>query len=306
MCYNKYGVGYMNNNDLLTKYLDYLKYECKYSNNTINSYMYELKEFFKYFKNKNILNINTKEIKQYIQKNTINIKNTSISHKITVIKSFYNFLLDDSLIDKNPCISLKMPKKDKLLPVYLTVDEMNKLLDIKCHNSYDFRNKAILELLYATGIRISELIKLKINNIDFENDFIKVMGKGSKERIIPITSEAKKHLDIYIYKYRPIILKNKNTEYIFINRYSKPISRQSVFKFIKLECAKKDIKKDISPHTIRHTFATHLLQNGADLRVIQELLGHSDITTTQIYAHLVNEQLKKDYTEYHPHSHKNN
>lgn len=291
---------------LILKYLDYLKYECKYSKNTIDSYMYELKAYQIYFKNKNILSINNEEIKKYIQKSSAKNKNTSISHKITVLKSFYNFLLDDELITKNPCISLKMPKKAKLLPIYLTIEEINKLLDLKLETSYNYRDKAILELLYATGIRISELVNLKINNIFFNEDLIRVLGKGNKERIVPITSEAKKHLDQYIYTYRPIILNGKNTEYVFINRYGKPISRQSVFKFIKLECLKKGIKKDISPHTIRHTFATHLLQNGADLRVIQELLGHSDITTTQIYAHLVNEQLKNDYKEYHPHSHLDN
>jgi integrase/recombinase XerD len=291
---------------LILKYLDYLKYECKYANNTIDSYKYELKEYQIYFKNHNLLNINTDELKNYIRKTTKNNKTTSISHKITVIKSFYNFLLNDELISKNPCMSIKMPKKDKLLPIYLTIEEINKLLDIKLDNLYNYRDKAILELLYATGIRISELVKLKISNIDFKEDLIRVMGKGSKERIIPITDEAKSYLDKYIYNYRPIMIKNNNTEYIFVNRYGKPISRQSVFKFIKLECLKKGIKKDISPHTIRHTFATHLLQNGADLRVIQELLGHSDITTTQIYAHLINEQLKNDYEEYHPHSHLDN
>lgn len=291
---------------LILKYLDYLKYECKYAKNTINSYMYELKAYQLYFKNKNILNITNDDLKKYIQKSSTKSENTSISHKITVLKNFYNFLLDDGLINKNPCTSLKMPKKAKLLPIYLTIEEINKLLDLKLDNPYDYRDKAILELLYATGIRISELVNLKISNIDFKEDLIRVLGKGSKERIIPITDEAKSHLDKYIYTYRPIILKNKNTEFVFLNRYGKPISRQSVFKFIKLECLKKGIKKDISPHTIRHTFATHLLQNGADLRVIQELLGHSDITTTQIYAHLVNEQLKNDYDEYHPHSHLDN
>lgn len=295
-----------NYDPLILKYLDYLKYECKYPKNTIDSYMYELKELQIYFKKLNLLTILPNQFKEYIKKVTKNIKATSISHKITVLKGFYNFLVSDSLIDKNPCMALKMPKKDKLLPIYLTIDEMNELLDIKLDNPFNYRDKAILELLYATGIRISELVKLKISNIDFKEDLIRVIGKGSKERIIPITDEAKSHIDKYIYTYRPMILKEKNTEFVFINRYGKSLSRQSVFKLIKLECLKKNIKKDISPHTIRHTFATHLLQNGADLRVIQELLGHSDITTTQIYAHLVNEQLKKDYEEFHPHSHLDN
>ncbi len=290
--------------NLVLKYLDYLKYECKYSSNTTESYMYELKEFELYFKNKNLSTLTTQNIKEFIQKSSLNKEATSRAHKVTVIKSFYNFLVSDGIIAKNPSMTLKMPKKDKLLPVYLTINEINKLLDIKCITPYDYRDKAMLELLYATGARISELVNLKISNIDFTNDLIRVIGKGSKERIIPIEDEAKEALEKYIYEYRPIILKNTNTEYVFINRYGNPLSRQSVFKFIKLECQKKGITKKISPHTIGHTFATHLLQNGADLRVIQELLGHSDITTTQIYTHLVNEQLKKDYEEYHPHSHK--
>lgn len=290
--------------NLILKYLDYLKYECKYSHNTIESYMYELKEFETYFKNQNLSTLTTANLKEFIQNNGLNKEATSRAHKVTVVKSFYNFLVSDGIIPKNPSTTIKMPKKDKLLPVYLTINEINKLLEIDCHTPYDYRDKAMIELLYATGARISELVNLKISNIDFTNDLIRVIGKGSKERIIPIEDEAKEALEKYIYEYRPIILKNTNTEYVFINRYGNPLSRQSVFKFIKLECQKKGITKKISPHTIRHTFATHLLQNGADLRVIQELLGHSDITTTQIYTHLVNEQLKKDYEEYHPHSHK--
>ena len=295
------------NHKLIEKYLDYLKYECKYSKNTILSYGEELKLFNIYLNNNSFLMVKDDHIKEYL-KNCIlnNEKPSTIAHKITVIKSFYNFLLTNGETDKNPCMGLKMPKKDKLLPNYLTISELDSLLKIELNTPFDYRNKAMLELLYATGVRISELVNLKISNIDLENDFIRVMGKGSKERIVPYEEVSKKYLLLYLETYRPLILNNKSSEYLFINRYGNPLSRQSFFKFIKLECQKKNIKKDISPHTIRHSFATHLLENGADLRIIQELLGHSDISTTQIYAHLVNEKLKKDYTDYHPHSHKDN
>lgn len=295
------------NSILIEKYLDYLKYECKYSFNTILSYSEELKLFDLYLNKKDILKVEDILIKEYVKECFLNNEKTStIAHKITVLKSFYNFLLSNGETNENPCMALKMPKKDKLLPNYLTIEEIDKLLEVELNTPYDYRNKAMLELLYATGVRISELVNLKISNLDLENDFIRVMGKGSKERIVPYEDISKKYLLLYLNSYRPIILNNKASEYLFINRYGNPLSRQSFFKFIKLECQKKNIKKDISPHTIRHSFATHLLENGADLRVIQELLGHSDISTTQIYAHLINEKLKKDYTEYHPHSHKEN
>jgi integrase/recombinase XerD len=163
----------------------------------------------------------------------------------------------------------------------------------------------MLELLYATGLRVSELINLKFNDIDLANDFVRVIGKGSKERIVPINESAVKWMTLYLKDYRPTILKNKNSEYLFISNALKPISRQGFFKIVKQEVVRAGIKKDVSPHVLRHSFATHLLNHGADLRVIQELLGHSDISTTQIYTHLVNEKIKKDYEEYHPRSHKN-
>ena len=154
--------------------------------------------------------------------------------------------------------------------------------------------------MYATGLRISEVISLEFKNIDFEECIVRVMGKGSKERIVPINDYALKALSTYIDDYRPLMIKKDINNYIFLNNHGKQMTRQGVFKMIKQECLKKGIKKDISPHTIRHTFATHLLLNGADLRIIQELLGHSDISTTQIYTHLTNEELYNDYKKYFP------
>ena len=191
----------------------------------------------------------------------------------------------------------------KKLPNYLTIEEVDKLLDIKLDNPFDYRNKAMIELSYATGLRVSELVTLKLVNIDLENTIVKILGKGSKERIVPFNDIALKYLKLYLDNYRQEILKNKDSEYVFVNYQGGSLSRQSYFKFIKNEAQKKGIKKNISPHVLRHSFATHLLNNGADLRIIQELLGHSDLKTTEIYAHLANEKIKKDYEIYHPHSH---
>ncbi len=283
--------------DLVTKYIDYLKYERKLSDNTLKSYLNDLKEFDIYF-NQDLKNKSYKDIQNYLS--TIQDKNTrTISHYITVINSFYTFLVNDGIIKENPCTNIKSPKLPKTLPNFLTEEEVDKLLDINLKTPYDYRNKAMLEILYATGLRISELCNLKITDVDMNNEIIRVYGKGKKERIIPVSDYALSFLDRYIKLYRNEILKDKISDYLFISNVQDKISRQGFFKIIKKECSRAGIEKNVSPHVLRHSFATHLLKHGADLRVIQELLGHEDISTTQIYAHLVNEKIKSDY-KYHP------
>lgn len=278
-------------------YLDYLQYERKLSNNTLSSYKNDLKKFDLFFKGS--LKDNTySDLQKYIS--SIQDMNTrSIAHHITVINSFYKFLLDDGVISVNPCVNIASPKIPKKLPVYLTEEEIDKLLDINLITPYDYRNKAMLELLYATGLRISELCNLKLTDIDIDNCFVRVFGKGKKERIVPVTDLALKYLKLYIMQYRNLILKNKVSEYLFISNSLNNITRQGFFKILKKECKRVGITKNVSPHVLRHSFATHLLKHGADLRIIQELLGHEDISTTQIYAHLVNEKLREDY-QCHP------
>lgn len=284
-------------NEMINKYLDYLEFERKLSKNTIASYKNDLKSLDSYFKDK-LLSVSYSDLQKYLS--TLKDLNArSVAHHITVINSFYNFLLDEEVIKENPCLNLVSPKIPKKLPNFLTEDEVNKLLDINLLSPYDYRNKAMLELLYATGLRISELCNLKITDVDIHNCFVRVYGKGSKERIVPVTDLALDYLKIYVTKYRSIILKNTISDYLFISNNLTNISRQGFFKIIKKECQRSGIKKNVSPHVLRHSFATHLLKHGADLRVIQELLGHEDIATTQIYAHLVNDKLKKDY-ECHP------
>lgn len=289
---------------MIEKYIDYLKYEKKLSENTINSYKNDLDCFKDFFK-KDITKINLDDMHKYLDHlNKENKKATTVAHNITVINSFYSFLINENIIATNPCTNIISPKLAKKLPNYLTEEEVDKLLNIPLKTAYDYRNKAMLELLYATGIRVSELINLKFVNLELQDDFIRVMGKGSKERIIPMSNISKKYLIEYIEIYRKTLLKSKDSEYLFINNQGNVISRVGFFKIIKKLCLENNISKNVSPHILRHSFATHLLAHGADLRVIQELLGHSDISTTQIYAHLINDKLKKDYEDFHPHSHK--
>ena len=283
------------------KYLDYLKYERKLSDNTLASYSNDLKDLDIYFDG-NLLENKYDDMSTYFN-NINNIGSRSLAHHITVVNSFYDFLVREKVLENNPCLNIILPKLPQKLPNYLTEEEVNKLLDINLVTPYDYRNKAMLELLYATGLRISELVNLKITDIDLHNCFVRVFGKGKKERIVPIGDVAIKYLTIYVDRYRDVILKDKISDYLFISNSLKNISRQGFFKILKKECQRCGIEKNVSPHVLRHSFATHMLAHGADLRVIQELLGHEDISTTQIYAHLVNEKLKKDY-EYHPRNRK--
>ncbi len=288
----------MTNQEYYEKYLDYLLFERKLSKNTISSYRDNLNRFELFLNGKNIKKIQRADIEEFLKFNK-NCSEKSRAHYLTVVKNFYSFLVFEDLIQNNPCETIKQPKLSKVLPHYLTENEINQLLNINLKTAYDYRNKAMLELLYATGIRISELINLKLSNIDLEQDIIRVIGKGSKERISPISDIAEKYMRIYINEYRNLLLKNKDSEYIFINNFGNRISRQGFFKNLKQIAKKQGIKKEISPHTLRHSYATHMLNHGADLRVIQELLGHSDIATTQIYTHLVKEHIKEEYAK-HP------
>ena len=197
---------------------------------------------------------------------------------------------------------IELPKIKKTLPKTLSIDDINKLLDFKLKDSFSYRNKAMLELMYSSGLRVSELVNVKINDIDNELCVIRVMGKGSKERIIPIGDYAIKYIDIYSKEHRNKLIKKQYNDYLFLNNHGKKMTRQGFFKIIKNIAKIQNIKTEFSPHTLRHSFATHLLNGGADLRSIQEMLGHSDISTTQIYTHVSKELLKENYDNFHPHA----
>ena len=285
----------------IESYIDYLKYERKLSDNTLDSYEENLIMFDNYL-NKKTSSISADDIRDFLV--TLNGKSDRTrAHYITVLNNYFTFLLSERIIKSNPCEEISQPKLSKKLPNYLTVEEIDELLDIDLETPLDFRNKAMLELLYASGLRISELLNLKLNDISFDEDILKVVGKGDKQRIVPIGDVALEYLKLYINEYRSLILRSKNSEYLFINNNGNQMTRQGFFKILKKQCMLKGIKKEVSPHTLRHSFASHLLNNGADLRTIQELLGHSDISTTQVYTHLINEKLKEDYKA-HPHEKK--
>ncbi|HHY14391.1 MAG TPA: site-specific tyrosine recombinase XerD, partial [Thermoanaerobacterales bacterium] len=226
---------------------------------------------------------------------------STISRNLSSIRSFYQFLTRESHIENDPTINLELPKIEKRLPKVLSVDEVNLLLKQPDDNQVlGIRNKAMLELLYASGIRVSELINLNIGNIDLKMSYAKCIGKGSKERLIPIGSKANIALMKYLKSARPELVVNRKEEALFVNRRGYRISRQGFWKIIKKYAKKAQIDKEITPHTLRHSFATHLLENGADLRSVQELLGHADISTTQIYTHITQNRLKEVYFQNHP------
>lgn len=291
--------------DILNDFCDYLKIDKRYSDLTVESYRTEIKEYLDFFKEKNIKvkdikNSDIKDYLAYIKKGETSER--TLAHNVSVIRTFYKFLLTLKIIERNPTEFLELPKLRKKLPTVLSKEEVEKLLDIDLTDCYSYRNKAMLELLYSTGLRVSELVNLELSNIDLENCTLKTIGKGNKERIIPISDYALYYVEKYINKYRGSMLKKGVNNYVFINNHGNVMTRQGFFKIIKKLAVEKNIKTPISPHTLRHSFATHLLDYGADLRSIQEMLGHSNLSTTQIYTHVSSEHLKDNYNSSHPHS----
>ena len=283
-------------------YLLFLKTEKKLGDNTINSYMLDLEDFFKAF-NGSIGSCTKKDILAYIS--SINgLEVSTVNRHISSLKSFFNYLVDESIIKVSPMEEVSSLKKAKKLPKYLSISEVNKLLNIPLNSEFDYRNKAMLELMYATGLRVSELVSIEYSNIDFENSIIRINGKGKKERIIPLGEVASYYLKVYLSDYRSKLLKRNTYNQVFLNNHGKPITRQG-FNYI-LENIREltGIEKEITPHVLRHSFATHLLEGGADIRSIQEMLGHENISTTNIYTEVVNDVLRSNYEMYHNRSHK--
>lgn len=285
------------NDDYINDFLLYLEMDLNYSKNTINTYSNALNHLDSNV-NKNILTLSSNDIEKFIS--GLNLESSSVANYLSAFKTFYNYYIKIGRINSNPIDKVDSPKLSKHLPTFLTVDEVDKLLDIEIKDAFSARNKSLLELLYATGLRISELISLEFKNIDLNDCIVRIMGKGSKERIVPINDLAIKYLKIYVKDYRSKLVKIEQNNFVYLNNHGKKMTRQGVFKMIKKRTLEIGIKKDVSPHTLRHSIATHMLENGADLRIIQEFLGHESIGTTQIYTHLTNQKLKSDYMEYFP------
>ena len=288
----------IDNKEYIDDFSDYLKIDKNYSANTIESYIRDIRNFLEYT-DKEILDISKKDIDNYILHVLPKYNESSINRIIASIKSFYKYL---SIYKGYINISedVESLKRKKTLPKYLSIEEVDNLLDIKLETAFDYRNKAILELLYATGLRATELVNLDLNNIDLSNMVVNVYGKGSKERIVPLSHVAINYLDLYINKYRSMLFvkKQKPTDSLFLNNHGNRMTRQGLYKIIGEIAKQKKIDKEITPHVLRHSFATHLIECGADIRSVQELLGHENVVTTEIYTHLANNFIKDNYNEY--------
>ncbi len=285
-------------------FINYCEYEKGLSANTLKSYNYEINLYQTYLEDKlsiiDIEKVSKEDIESYLKYCYLkNEDSKTISHKITTIYNFHNYLLREKVIKDNQAEFIDRPKLAKHLPYTLTVKEIDKLLDIALVTVFDYRDKAMLELMYGTGLRVSELVSLTVYDVDFYNAFLRIKGKGSKERIVPINNASLKYLKLYLDR-RCLLLKKKTSDELFLNARGEGISRQGFFKNLKKILAKKGMPTNISPHSLRHSFATHLIENGADLRSVQTMLGHSDITTTKIYTHISNEKVTNDYLINHP------
>ena len=291
-----------NNKDILEKYQIYLlTVKQKEEKTTVSSYIEDIYKYLEYIENNKIktaLDIEYQDITNYLKYlDNNNYETSSIIRKIVSIKLFHKYLSEEYKI-KDVSSKIINPRLRRKLPNILTIEEVDNLLDIKLNTPFDYRNKAMLELIYSSGLRVSELVDLKLNNIDLDNGYVRCLGKGKKERIIPIGEIAIEYLKKYINEYRNSMKKGYYTENVFLNNHGKNITRQGFFLIIKNIAKEKNIDKNITPHMLRHSFATHLLNNGANLRTIQEMLGHSSITTTQIYTNVSNDIIKENYELY--------
>ena len=288
----------------ITDFLNYCLIDKGLSDNTYLSYKNDLNMYKAFLHQKNISNpekissADVIEFIEYLQKKDHD-EITTVARKLTTIKNYHAYLEKEKIAPINVTLGIKRPKLKKTIAKTLSMDDINTLLDINLLTPFDYRNKAMLELVYGTGLRVSELVNLTLNNIDFTNCIIRIVGKGNKERIIPLGEYSMYYLNLYMEK-RPLLEKNNLCEKLFLNNHGKGITRQGFFKILKNLLEEKHLNVEASPHTLRHSFATHLLEGGADLKSIQEMLRHSDISTTRMYTHVTNQKVTHDYNEYHP------
>lgn len=286
-----------------------MKLERSLSENSIEAYLHDIEKLVQFLELKKLEIAPEKIELQHLQEfvkwvNELGMTRTSQARIISGLRGFYKYLSLENIISNNPTLLLEIPKTNRKLPDTLSVEEINNIIDaIDLSTPEGQRNKAMLETLYSCGLRVSELTGLRISNLFFNDGFVKVIGKGDKERLVPIGSSAMKYIDIYRNEIRcHINIQKKDEDILFLNRRGNHLTRVMVFTIIKQLAQKTGLKKSISPHTFRHSFATHLIEGGADLRAIQEMLGHESITTTEIYTHLDREYLRETIIRFHPRS----
>lgn len=295
----------MSNLDKTTKeFIKYLTNEKRYPETTISSYERDLDNYYGYIELKKIdyKNITKDEIRDYLKYlDDLNYSKNTVSRILSTLRHFYTYLVTNKITKVNQFKLIRNPKKEKKLPNFLQGDELQKIFDtINIETPLGMRNRLIVELLYASGLRVSELTELKMNDIDVSNKEIRVTGKGDKERIVYFGDYAKKYLELYLKEGRKELLNNKRSDYLLINNLGDNLSTRGVQMVIDDIVKEASLKHNISPHALRHTFATDLLNNGADLKSVQELLGHSSLSTTQIYTHITNERLRSVYLQTFP------
>ena len=289
----------------IKRFKRFLQIEKGLSPNSIYSYTYDLKKFSDFLskENKDILTATQDDIVQFLkfEKNKKHNSSRTLARSLAAIRQFYKFISVTVGEIENPTMKIDTPVVKKTLPDFLTITEVNDLFkSISESETFELRDKSIFELLYSCGLRISEAVELKLSDIDFENRIITVTGKGEKERIVPVGDEAVRLLKLYIGSSRPVIIGGRQSEFVFISKKASKLNRKSVWRLLKGYVDRTNVQKNITPHTLRHSFATHLIENGADLRSVQELLGHVDISTTQIYTHLAQKKLKEIHKRFHP------
>ena len=294
---------------LWNEYKVFLQIEKSLSENSIMAYLSDVERFLIYlqdeYKGIDLQSIELLHLKKFIEfLNKLDISPRSQARIISGIRSFFKYLLLEDIIDKDPSSLLELPLLGKKLPVFLSIEEIDLLENnIDLSKPEGHRNRAIIETLYSCGLRVSELINLKLTNLFFDLGFIKVLGKGNKERLVPISNKAIDEINTYIQQIRNnLIIKTGFENFVFLNRRGSKLTREMIFTIIKDLSEKVGLNKQISPHTFRHSFATHLVDGGADLRAVQEMLGHESITTTEIYTHLSKEFLKQTIIDFHPRS----
>lgn len=292
--------------DKVADFFHYLRIERGLAPNTIQSYQRDLKQYqvfiTKHVKKQSWNKITRQDITQFLHTQKDQNKSTAtISRMLSTVRSFHQFLIREQLVTEDPSLHIETPSKERKLPNILSSTEIEALLAIQGRKPLDLRNIAMLELLYATGLRVTELITLQVSDLHLTMGFVRCLGKGNRERIVPLGDVAKEAIENYLNHSRSKLLRRKNvTSILFLNQHGRPLTRQGCWKILKTIAQKANITKSITPHMLRHSFATHLLENGADLRAVQEMLGHVDISTTQIYTHVTRARLKDIYESYHP------
>lgn len=283
-------------------FLDSLWVESGLSGNTLAAYGSDLKIFSKWLKNKSLLNVEESDIAAFLgSRYQQGVGSRSAARILSSLRRFYAYLDREGLIEKDPTLLIEAPHIGRVLPESLSETDVDLLLGVpETSEALGFRDKVMLELLYATGLRVSELINLKFEQVSFRQGFVRVTGKGNKERLVPVGEQAMDWLEQYMKEAREDILYARQSDFLFVTKRGSGMTRQAFWHIIKRYAAKAGISKALSPHTLRHAFATHLLNHGADLRVVQLLLGHSDLSTTQIYTHIAQERLKQVHAEFHP------